>query len=159
MNLSIGGDLEPSLGDGKKFRRPRTFLRKKFHFRGQNFWWPFYSLTMIFGFVLFSISLLPVMSYFTLSSQEKPLFFKTIPSQHLFYSVCAFARIRQTLLLKIFWGRMHGQSLPSQILGELSRQSPLGLRPWIYHNNNFKNVRLSCICCWAYFISFSIICA
>src|SRR6218665_518459 len=78
---------------------------------------------MICGFFLFSISLLPAMSYLTLSSQEKPLFQKIIPSRHLFYSVRAFARIRQTLLLKILGGWMHGPSPSSQILGGPSPQS------------------------------------
>src|SRR6218665_1983115 len=74
---------------------------------------------MIFGFFLFSISLLPIMSYMTLSSQEKPLFQKIIPSRHLLCnSVRAFASIPQTLLLKIFWERMHGPSPPTQILGD-----------------------------------------
>ena len=95
---------------------------------------------MIFGFFLFSISLLPVMSYLTLSSQEKSLFQKIILSRHLFYSVRSFARIRQTQLLKILGGWMHGLSPPSQIFWGTIPQSPLGLRPWIYHTNNLTNV-------------------
>jgi len=55
---------------------------------------------MIFGFFLsfsiFSISLLPVMSYMTLSSQEKTLFQKIISLWPFFYSGRACGRIRQT---------------------------------------------------------------
>src|SRR6218665_600428 len=39
VGLSIGGDLAPSLGDGKKFRRPtflNGFFRKKFNFHAEN---------------------------------------------------------------------------------------------------------------------------
>jgi len=48
---------------------------------------------------------------------RKPLFQKIIPSWHLSYSVRAFARIRQALLLKILGGRMHGPSPTSIFFG------------------------------------------
>src|SRR6218665_995650 len=102
---------------------------------------------MIFGFFLFYTSLLPVMSYLTLSSQEKPLFQKIIPSRHLLYSVRAFARIRQTLCFSKYWGDGCMGRHPHLKFGGTVPPAPLGLRPRIYRTNNLKNVRLSCICC------------
>src|SRR6218665_343834 len=99
---------------------------------------------MIFGVFLFSISLLPVMSYFTLSSQEKPLFHlfqNIILSRHLFYSVRAFANIRQTLLLKILGDGCMGRHPISNFGGD---RSPSTYARKSITINNLKNERLSC---------------
>ena len=76
------------------------------------------------SFHRFSISLLRVMSYMTLSSREKTLFQKIILDDTFSYSVRAFARIRQTLLLKILGGRMHGPSPTSNFFGGRSPSPP-----------------------------------
>ena len=125
MNLSIGGVW----GDGKKISQTKNaFFRKKIPFSRPKFQMTFFqSSTMIFGYFLFSISLLPVMSYLTLSSQEKPLFQTIIPSRNLFYSVRAFAhfaRVRQTLYFSEYYGTDAWTVTPSQILGGPS-PSPL----------------------------------
>src|SRR6218665_1905694 len=96
---------------------------------------------MIFGFFLLLISLLPVMSYLTRSSQENPLFQNIIPSRHLFYSVRAFAPIRQTLLLKILGDGCMGRHPISNFLGDRSPSTSARKSITI---NNLKNERLSC---------------
>ena len=97
MEWTIGGDPVPSLGDGKQLcRRFAEFLNdvilwKNFRFYTQNFWWPFFSHRPWFSYLLswFSISLLPVMSYMTLSSQEKPLFHKIILDDSAPFLLCS----------------------------------------------------------------------
>src|SRR6218665_2951331 len=71
-----------------------TFFRKKNSFSRPKFLMTFFwSSTMIFGFFIsfsrFSISLLPVMSYMTLSSQEKPLFHKIILDDSAPFLLCS----------------------------------------------------------------------
>src|SRR6218665_2008616 len=84
-------------GDGKNFADQdflMTFFRNKFPFLHLKFLMTFFkSSTMIFQFFLsfsrFSISLLLVMLYMTLSSREKSLFQTKIPWKHLFFTLCA----------------------------------------------------------------------
>ena len=122
--LPIGGDLAPSLGEREKISQTEIsewrFLWKNFHFHAQNFWWPFLVIDHVFQIfpTFFKIShILTACNHCNVvcdpSSQEKSLFQKIIPWWHLFYSVRAFARIRQTLLLKILGGRMHAWAVPS----------------------------------------------
>src|SRR6218665_1359644 len=59
-----------------------------------------------------------------------------------FYSVRAFARIRQTLLLNLLGGRMRGPS-PHLKFGGIVPQSPLGLRPCIPYSTVRYNKLLS----------------
>ena len=98
----------------------------------------FWSSTMILEFFLsfiffkifhiFAASNVVYDSFFT---RETPISENNSLLSPFFYSVRAFARIRQTLLLKILGGRMHGPS-PPQILGGTV---PLGLRPWVLKND------------------------
>ena len=89
--FTVGGDLAPSLGDGEKFRGPRflndVFFRKKFLFSRPKF-----LMTFLKSSFTFSISLLCVMSYKTLSSREKHIFQKIISllSLHLFLLCSSF---------------------------------------------------------------------
>src|SRR6218665_1199604 len=100
---------------------------------------------MIFGVFLFSISWLPVMSYMTLSSQEKPLFQKIIPSRHLFLLCSCFRTHPTNTPSQNIGGRTHGPSPPSQVFW--GDRPPSSLPVNLSHYNNLKNVRLSCICC------------
>src|SRR6218665_2539494 len=100
-HTNSGGDLAPSLGGRKNFSRTKIseflFSRPKI-------------LT-----TFFSVSFLCKMSYMTLSSQEKALFQKRIPSRHLFfYSVRAFTPIPQHFFSK-YWGDQCMGRPPPQI--------------------------------------------
>ena len=76
----------------------------------------------------------------TLCSREK----KTISENNslildytFFYSVRAFAHIRQTLLLKILGDGCMGRPPPQNFLGD-SPQSPLGLRPCFFYSRGLR---------------------
>src|SRR6218665_979320 len=118
MNLSIGGDLAPSLGDGKNFADQEGFFKKK------NSIFTAKISDDLFLVIDHDLRIFPIFHIFAACNVVFDPFFtrktpisENIPSRHLFYSVRAFAHIRQTLLLKILGGWMHGPSPPSQILG------------------------------------------
>src|SRR6218665_3092303 len=117
---------------------------------------------MIFGLFLFSISLLPVMSYLTLSSQEKPLFHlfqNIIPSRHLFL-LCSCFRTHPTNTTSQNIGETDAWAVtPSQIFGGTVPpvHPPVNLSQLITLKMNVSLV--GPICCRAYFISCSTICA
>jgi len=137
---SIGGDLATSLRGTENFSQTKIsewrFLRKKFisiftpKISDDLFLYHcFDHVFQIFPiyFLMFHIFTACNVIYDP-SSWENPLFHKIIPWWHFFYSVRAFALIRQTLLLKILGDGCMGRP-PSQIWGGPSPQSPLGLRP------------------------------
>ena len=125
-----------------------TFFIKKCPFSRPKFMMTIFSHRTWFSdfsylFSRFSISLLPVMSYMTLSSQEKPLFQKIIPWWHLFLLYSCFrthpTNTRPSYFSK-YWrdgcmGRPHlyfwGDRLsPSPPVPPRSPPVPLPLRVW-----------------------------
>jgi len=109
VHACIGGDLAPSLGGRKKFRRPKflnDLLGKKFHF-------PFLSQTFLMTF----FSHRPYLSdspclycVWNVIWHIYDPFHNKIPWGHLFYSVRTFARIRVPHLK--FWGTVPLKSPP-----------------------------------------------
>ena len=100
---TIGGDLAPSLGDGKKFRGPKfpnwPFLGKNFHFHAENFWWLFLVIDHIFLFLCFACLIY--------------LYFWKNPWWHHVLLSSYFRTHPITLLLKILGERIRGPSSTS----------------------------------------------
>src|SRR6218665_3996549 len=117
--------MAPSLGDGKIYRGPRflndAFLEKKFPFSRPKFLMTFFRILI----TMFNIV------YDQISSQEQPLFQKTIPLLHLFL-LRTFTANPTTLLLKILGGTvdcgLHGSSPTSNFCGDRP-PSPSGSPP------------------------------
>ena len=117
---SIGGDLAPRLGDGKKFRGPKIplkdFFIKQFPFQRRKFLMTFFSDRILSDFVCFLPVFVVWNRIYNISCPflKQNLYFTTKHSfmTTFFYSVCTFARHRP----------------PPQILGTVP-QSPLSLSP------------------------------
>jgi len=122
----IGGDLAPSLGDGKSSQTKIS----EWGFLGTNFFSHCIFFIFFIYFFWFSVSLLCEMSYMTHSSPEKPLFQKIMSLWHLFLLCSHFGANPTTLLLKILGGGCMSRPPTSNFRGTVPPQSPLGLRPW-----------------------------
>src|SRR6218665_2829490 len=122
----IGGDLAPSLGDGKKFRRPRfprkklPFFRKKLPFSRPKFLMTFLVIAHDCRiFLRFSMSLIAPCNvvYDPFFTRKPPISENNslmTPFSTLFV---LYTHIRQALLLKILGGRIHGPSPTSNFGG------------------------------------------
>src|SRR6218665_31163 len=131
MNLSIGGDLVPtlpSLGGREKLRRPRTFFKKKNSILTAKISDDHF-LVIVHDFRIF-----PIFHIFAACNVVYDPFFtrKTPISKNnsfttpFFNSVRAFARIRQTLAYtsQNIGGRMHGPSPHLKFWGTVLPSSP-----------------------------------
>src|SRR6218665_3093528 len=103
--MGRGGDLAPSLGDGKKFRGPRylddDFFLKKFPFSRPKFLMTFFSHRPGFSdFPLFTVIKCPIRPFLR---KKNHYFKKEFLNKTIFYSVHPFAHIRQHYFSKS-WG-------------------------------------------------------
>ena len=107
MNLSIGGDLVPSLGGREKFHRPRTFFKKKISiFTAKISDDLFLVIVHDFRiFLIFHIFAACNVVYDPFFTRKTPISENNSFTTPLFNSVRAFARIRQTLAyFSKYWG-------------------------------------------------------
>src|SRR6218665_3925298 len=137
LGLYSGGDLAPSLGDGKFFRGPR-FLNDVFPEKISIFTPKvsddlFLVIDQVFQILRFFIVGPikfhgPKALYDPFFTSKTHYFRKEFHDTTIFYSIRTFTRIRQHYFSK-YWGDQCMGRPPPQILGG---PSPLGLRPWSY---------------------------
>src|SRR6218665_3642792 len=129
MNLSICGDLAPSLGGRKKFRRPRTILGKQFPFSRPKF------LMTLFKVIDHDFRIFPISHIFAACNVVFDPFFtrKTPISENNSFKtpflLCSCFRTHPTNTTSQNIGGTDAWAVtPSQIWGDRP-QYPLGLRP------------------------------
>jgi len=141
-------------GDGKKFADQDFWIT--FSYDRNSIFTPNISDDVIFShrtwfldfflsFSRFFISLLPVMSYMSLSSQEKPLLQQIIP-RHLFTLFMLSYAPYKHYFSKYWGGRMHGPSPPQIFWGDRP-PSPPRSPPVLYTPPNLNPLQFHrCLC-------------
>src|SRR6218665_3598970 len=109
-----------------------TFFPEKFPFSRRKFLMTFFVIDQVFKILHFFTVL--QMSDTTLSSQEKPLYFrKQFLDNTMFFTLFILSRASDnTISLNIRGDQSMGRP-PPQIFGGPSPQFPLGLRPWSHN--------------------------
>src|SRR6218665_610614 len=130
MNLSICGDLAPSLGERKKFRRPRTILGKQFPFSRPKF------LMTLFKVIDHDFRIFPISHIFAACNVVFDPFFtrKTPISKNNsfktpFFTLFVLSHASDKHYFSKYWGDGCMGRHPISNFGGTVPQSPLGLRP------------------------------